>query len=192
MDSARWDQIVDLFHDALARPESDRYAFLAAACGNDMELMSAVGAMLKRDSRGASILDRGLPDIAYRMVGAPIKTLPFQEVGPYRLIRILGEGGMGVVGLAEREDTGRPVAIKFLLHAEMSAARREGFAREIKTLAKLKHPFIARLYDAGTLADGTPWFVMEYVEGTRLTLITAATKISALTSDCGCISLWSV
>jgi tetratricopeptide (TPR) repeat protein/predicted Ser/Thr protein kinase len=169
MDSARWEQIVDLFHGALALPESDRNAFLAAACGSDMELMSAVGAMLKRDSRGASILDRGLPEIAYRMVGAPVKTLPFQEVGPYRLIRILGEGGMGVVGLAEREDTGRTVAIKFLLHAEMSAARREGFAREIKTLAKLKHPFIARLYDAGTLADGTPWFVMEYVEGTRLT-----------------------
>jgi tetratricopeptide (TPR) repeat protein len=76
---------------------------------------------------------------------------------------------MGVVCLAEREDTGAPVAIKFLLHAGMSAPRREGFSREIKTLAKLKHPYIARLYDAGTLADGTPWFVMEYVEGIRLT-----------------------
>jgi serine/threonine-protein kinase len=169
MDSARWDQIVAIFSDAAERPESERRAFLDAACGDDAELMAAVRTMLKSDGRGAPLLDRGLPEVAYRMVGAPVETLPFQEVGPYRLIRILGEGGMGVVGLAEREDTGRPVAIKFLLHAEMSSARRERFAREIKTLAKLKHPFIARLYDAGTLADGTPWFVMEYVEGKRFT-----------------------
>ena len=125
--------------------------------------------MLQADSRGAPLLDRGLPEVAYRMVGAPIETLPFQEVGPYRLIRILGEGGMGVVGLAEREDTGGQVAIKFLLHAGMTPARRERFAGEIRTLAKLRHPFIARLYDAGALADGTPWFVMEYVDGKPFT-----------------------
>jgi len=169
MDSARWDRIVAIFNDAAERPEPDRQAFLNAACGDDGELMAAVRKLLRSDSGSAPLLDRGLPEIAYRMVGAPAEALPFQEVGPYRLIRILGEGGMGVVGLAEREDTGRPVAIKFLLHAGMTPARRERFAREIKTLAKLKHPFIARLYDAGTLADGTPWFVMEYVEGERFT-----------------------
>jgi serine/threonine-protein kinase len=169
MDSARWEQIVAIFNDVAERPESERQAFLDAACGDDAELMAAVRTMLRADSRGTPLLDRGLPEIAYRMVGAPVETLPFQEVGPYRLIRILGQGGMGVVGLAEREDTGRPVAIKFLLHAGMAPARRERFAREIKTLAKLKHPFIARLYDAGTLADGTPWFVMEYVDGKPFT-----------------------
>ena len=169
MDSARWDRIADIFNDAAERPEAERQAFLDEACGSDAELMAAVRTMLKSDSAGSPLLDRGLPEIAYRMVGGPAETLPFQEVGPYRLIRILGEGGMGVVGLAEREDTGRPVAIKFLLHAGMTPARRERFAREIKTLAKLNHPFIARLYDAGTLADGTPWFVMEYVEGERFT-----------------------
>jgi serine/threonine-protein kinase len=169
MDSARWDRIVAIFNDAAERPEPDRQAFLKAACGDDAELMAAVRKLLKSDSGGAPLLDRGLPEIAYRMVGTPAAALPFQEVGPYRLIRILGEGGMGVVGLAEREDTGRPVAIKFLLHAGMTPARRERFAREIRTLARLKHPFIARLYDAGTLADGTPWFVMEYVEGERFT-----------------------
>ena len=169
MDRAGWERIVALFHDATERPERERPAFLDAACGNDTEMRVALQAMLQADSGDVPLLDRGLPEIAYRILGAPTTMLPFQEVGPYRLIRILGEGGMGVVGLAEREDTGRPVAIKFLLHAEMSSARRENFAREIKTLAKLKHPYIARLYDAGSLADGTPWFVMEYVEGARLT-----------------------
>jgi serine/threonine-protein kinase len=169
MDSGRWDRIAAIFNDAAERPEPERQAFLDAACGDDAELMVAVRNLLKSDSAGAPLLDRGLPEVAYRMVGAPMETLPFQEVGPYRLIRILGEGGMGVVGLAEREDTGVQVAIKFLLHAGMTPARRERFAREIKTLAKLKHPYIARLYDAGTLADGTPWFVMEYVAGERFT-----------------------
>lgn len=169
MDSARWEQIQALFHDALDRPENERRTFLELACGNDAELMAEVLAMLRADSRSRSLLDRGLPEVAYQLVGGPLEPAAFREFGPYRLKRILGEGGMGVVWLAERADAGNLVAIKFLPHAGLSPARRERFAREIKTLAKLKHPFIARLYDAGTLADGTPWFVMEYVEGVRLT-----------------------
>jgi serine/threonine-protein kinase len=167
MDSARWERIQSIFHDTLARPESGQQAFLETACGGDLELMAEVLAMLKADSRRASLLDRGLPDIAYRMVGTSLEPVSPREFGPYRIVRILGEGGMGVVWLAQREDAGNLVAIKFLPHAGLSPARRERFAREIKTLAKLKHPYIARLYDAGTLADGTPWFVMEYVEGAR-------------------------
>ncbi len=124
--------------------------------------------MLKADSGSASLLDRGLPAVAYEMLESPRDAAGFPEFGPYRLLRILGEGGMGVVWLAERADAGNLVAIKFLPHAGLSPARRERFAREIKTLGKLKHPFIARFYDAGTL-DGTPWFAMEYVEGVPLT-----------------------
>jgi eukaryotic-like serine/threonine-protein kinase len=169
MDSTRWERIQSIFHDALALPESERQAFLQSVCGGDEAMMAEVHAMLEEDSRGASLLDRGLPDVAYRMVGASLDSVSFREFGPYRLKRILGEGGMGVVWLADREDTGNLVAVKFLPHAGLSPARRERFAREIKTLAKLKHPFIARLYDAGALADGTPWFVMEYVEGLRFT-----------------------
>ena len=78
---------------------------------------------------------------------------------------MLGEGGMGVVYLAEREDLGTLAAIKLLRDAWLSPARRERFASEQRTLAQLNHPSIARLYDADTLPDGTPWFVMEYVEG---------------------------
>jgi serine/threonine-protein kinase len=76
---------------------------------------------------------------------------------------------MGVVYLAVREDLGSHVAIKFLRDAWLSPARRERFAAEQRTLAQLNHPSIARLYDADTLPDGTPWFVMEYVEGLPLT-----------------------
>ncbi len=90
---------------------------------------------------------------------------PPKELGPYRLLRLLGEGGMGVVYLAERADIGSQVAIKILRDAWLSPARRERFASEQSTLAQLNHPSIARIFDADTLPDGTPWFVMEYVEG---------------------------
>jgi eukaryotic-like serine/threonine-protein kinase len=176
MDSGRWEQIQSLFHEAAGYPEPERRSFVETASGGDQQLMDEVLAMLAADDRSASLLDRGLHGIAYQMVGASAKTAPSQEFGPYRLVRILGEGGMGVVWLAERADAGNLVAIKFLLHAELSPARRERFAREIKTLAKLKHSFIARLYDAGTLEEGTPWFVMEYVEGQPFTEYCRAEK----------------
>jgi len=167
MDSVRWSQIEEIFHEALEHPEDARPAFLRSACGGDGELVRAVTSLLDEDSRNSSLLDRGLAEIAYHAVGDSMDFISSREFGPYRLQKILGEGGMGVVWLAERTDAGNLVAIKFLPHAGLSPVRRQRFAREIKTLAKLKHPYIARLYDAGTLADGTPWFVMEYVEGKR-------------------------
>ena len=89
--------------------------------------------------------------------------------GRYLVERKLGEGGMGVVYLAERKDLGNLVAIKILRDGWLSPGRRERFAAEQRTLAQLNHPSIARLYDANTLPDGTPWFVMEYVDGLPLT-----------------------
>ncbi len=166
MDSAQWERVQAIFHQAAARTESERPAFVDAESGGDREVAAEVLAMLKAEV-GGTLLDRGLPDVAYRMLGGSLPSVGLREFGPYRLEKVLGEGGMGVVWLAKRADTSAFVAIKFLPHAGISPARRERFGREIKTLAKLKHPYIARLYDAGILADGTPWFVMEYVEGVR-------------------------
>jgi len=163
MDTPRWEQAQSLFHEALELPEPERPAFLETACHGDRELLAEVLTMLKADRRSTSLLDRGLAGVAYQAVGTPLDLA--SEFGPYRLLKILGEGGMGVVWLAERRDAGNRVAIKFLPHASLTPARRERFGREIKTLAMLRHRFIARLYDAGALGDGTPWFVMEYVDG---------------------------
>jgi serine/threonine protein kinase len=142
MDSARWRRIQDLFH----RP-----------------------ADLSEDSQGTSLLDHDVTQVAHAVLDerdAP--ALPAIRFGPYRILEMLGEGGMGVVYLAEREDLGNKVAIKVLRDAWLSPARRERFTSEQRTLAQLNHPSIARLYDADTLDDGTPWFVMEYVEGVPL------------------------
>lgn len=178
MDSARWQQIQALFHRALDVAPGEREAFVAEASGTDSELASEVLSMIREDSSQTSLLNRGLPDLADRMLGASVVAEARQEFGPYCLKRILGEGGMGVVWLAERRDAGNEVAIKFLPHAGVSPSRRDRFRQEIRTLGKLKHPFIASLYDAGTLEDGTPWFVMEYVPGVRLTEYCDQNKLS--------------
>jgi len=169
MDSARWDRIQALFHDTADLPPSEQQAYLAMACGGDPELMADVLAMLEEDAR-SSLLDRDMAQVASRLLDEAVPAaLAAQRFGPYRITRVLGEGGMGVVYLAERDDLGNVAAIKVLRDAWLSPARRERFLSEQRTLAQLNHPSIARLYDAGTLAEGTPWFAMEYVEGLPLT-----------------------
>ena len=170
MDSTRWERIQNLFHEVADLPEPEQRVFLKAACGDDDVLVADVLALVEEDARGGSFLDRDLAEVAQQVLEeATSSALPFKEFGPYRIKKALGEGGMGVVYLAERVDLGSLVAIKLLRDAWLSPARRERFASEQRTLAQLNHPSIARLYDADTLDDGTPWFVMEYVEGVPLT-----------------------
>jgi len=179
MDSTRWDQIQELFHEAADLPRPQQHAFLQSACGQDADLMADVLALLEEDARGSSMLDSDVAHMAHELLDGP--TLPImtsKEFGPYRIIRVLGHGGMGVVYLAERTDLGNHVAIKILRDAWLSPARCERFASEQRMLAQLNHPSIARLYDADTLQDGTPWFVMEYVEGVPLTEYSVANDCS--------------
>src|ERR1051326_2767343 len=167
MDAARVKRIQALFLEAAELPETERASHLASACGGDGELMAEVLAMLQEDAQTGSLLDRGLARAAGHMLSEPPVTS--SQLGPYRLSHVLGEGGMGVVYLAEREEFRTRVAIKFLRDAWLSPARRERFLSEQRTLAQLNHPLIARIYDADTLPNGNPWFAMEYVDGVPLT-----------------------
>jgi serine/threonine-protein kinase len=169
MDAAQWERAQALFHAAAELPEGERPPFLRGACNGDDALLHDVLAMLEEDARGSSLLDRGVAAAAQSLLDAEPHTLPRTNFGPYRLTRVLGEGGMGVVYLARRDDLGSEAAIKILRDAWLSPARRERFASEQRTLAQLHHPSIAQLHDANTLPDGTPWFVMEYVDGVPLT-----------------------
>jgi len=170
MDAARWERIQYVFHGASDLTEPARHAFVEEACGSDAALMADVLSMLAEDARGDALLDRDVAHVAQQLLGnRKCAALPLEEFGRYRVKRMLGEGGMGVVYLAERDDLGSFAAIKILRDAWLSPARRERFANEQRALAQLNHPSIARLYDADALADGTPWFVMEYVEGVALT-----------------------
>ena len=170
MDSTRWQKVQSLFHEAADMPPAEQRVFLETRCGDDSALVSEVLILLEEDARGGSLLDSDVAEVASQIFSDPSSgRLPFKEFGPYRIKRALGEGGMGVVYLAEREDLGNEVAIKILRDAWVSPARRERFNVEQRTLAQLNHPSIARLYDADTSPDGTPFFVMEYVEGVPLT-----------------------
>ena len=170
MDKARWERILALFHEAADLPQAEQDIYLTTACDNDPEVVQQVRAMLREDSRCASVLDHSVADVARSVLSdSDLGRIPKEDFGPYRLIRLLGEGGMGLVYLAERKDLGSQVAIKVLRDAWLSPARRERFSSEQRTLAQLNHSSIARLYDADALPDGTPWFAMEYVEGVPLT-----------------------
>jgi serine/threonine-protein kinase len=169
VDDVRWLRIQAVFHDAVERSAADREAFLAAACAGDAELLREVRALIDEDTHATSWLDRGLPAAARALlIDDPPDRLIGQRIGPYRLLSVLGEGGMGVVYRAERADLGRDVAIK-ILRGALSPARAQRFAIEQRTLAQLNHPAIARLYDADVLPDGTSWFAMELVDGVSLT-----------------------
>ncbi|OJV39976.1 MAG: hypothetical protein BGO25_09260 [Acidobacteriales bacterium 59-55] len=140
-----------------------RGAYLDSACGGNATLRGRIEAMLVEDS---SVLDESVARVAKGLFSDAV---PLKDFGPYKILRLLGQGGMGVVYLAQREDLGNQVAIKILRDAWLHPSRRERFDSERRVLAQLNHPCIARLYDADTLPDGTPWFVMEYVEGMSLT-----------------------
>jgi len=169
-----------LFHDAVALPLDARESFIRGASQDDPALAGDVLTMLEHDAAGRSLLDHNVAVVADRMLGDQRSdSLPTQTFGPYRVTRLLGEGGMAVVYLGVRDDLGSVAAIKILPDAWISPMRRERFAVEQRTLAQLNHPAIARLYDADTLPSGTPWLAMEYVEGVPLTQYCRARGASA-------------
>jgi eukaryotic-like serine/threonine-protein kinase len=177
MDSARWRRIQTLFHEAADMPPAQQRAFLQENCGDDQMLLADVAHLLREDAEASSLLERNVAHVAHEVLGDG-STPAAEQFGRYRIKQTLGAGGMGIVYLAEREDLGSLVAIKILRDAWLSPARRERFAFEQRTLAQLNHPYIARLYDADTSPDGTPFFAMEYVAGVPLTAYCAQHRCS--------------
>lgn len=169
MDAERWERIQAIFHAASRLPAGEQREYVASRCGSEPDLADTVMAMLEADSE-PGLMDGGVGGLAAPVLAgdAESKAGPGQHIGPYRIERVLGEGGMGTVFLASRADLGSAAAIKVLRDGWISPERRRRFAAEQRLLARLNHPSIARLMDADTLADGTPYFVMEYVEGVPL------------------------
>lgn len=165
---SRWEKLQILFDQAVQYEAEDRDAFLASIRAEDPRLCEEVKAMIAADLASTSMLDEGLDEVIDELFKNARTSEVNHEFGPYRLTKLLGEGGMGTVWLAERQDPHTFVAIKLLPHASLSPSRRGRFAQEIRTLCKLRHPCIARFLDAGITSDSTPWFVMDYVDGVRL------------------------
>ena len=158
MTPERWVRITDLLGTALDLPPESRTAFLADLHLSDGEIAGEVRSLLVEHERPGDFL----PDLP----GAqPSSDLRGRIVGAYRLMRLLGSGGMGTVYLAERSDGAfaKHVAVKLLSPAFSHAS--DWFQRERELLARLDHPNIARLLDGGTTPDGWPYLVMEYLDG---------------------------
>jgi serine/threonine-protein kinase len=172
-----WERLQSLFHGAVDRPREQWDAYLVEHAPTDPELRARVMAMLEADARESAVLNRNATALAGELLDASTSAIG-RRIGPYRITRLLGEGGMGIVYLAERDDLGTQAAVKILRDAWVSPSRRERFTAEQRVLAQLNHPAIARLYDAGTLDDGTPWIVMEYVQGVPLTDFCRARRLS--------------
>ncbi|PYQ06096.1 MAG: hypothetical protein DMF83_13590 [Acidobacteria bacterium] len=179
LDRERWQRVSAVLDATLELPAPARAAYLAEACAEDADLRRHVEELLAADADARSFLvgsavERAAPlvaEVAGQLELPPPATGEGRIVGAYRLERELGEGGMGVVYLAERVDGqfDQQVAIKLLKRGVpgMDAERR--FLQERQILARLQHPGIARLLDGGVTADGSPFFVMERVEGTPIT-----------------------
>ena len=164
---ARWQQIQSLFEQVVDSGTGERAAYLARACGDDMELRSSVESLLKSDCRTEDPLLQAIGQAAESLLEDHQDRLIGTRVGPYRIVSILGHGGMSTVYRGERDESQyqQTVAIKVLQHATLHPRLRNRLHSERHILATLDHPSIARLIDSGDLEDGTPYLVMEHVDG---------------------------
>src|SRR5262245_16208264 len=164
---SRHERVKQLFMDALDAPRGRRAAFLATACDGDEQLRREVLELFLLHGESDSVLDAPL-DGAAALAGLEGPTDGW--IGPYRLIRVLGRGGMGVVHLAERD--GVFAALKLLSAGSVSPELRERFRLEAEILGRPHHAGIARIDgDGEVMGPGgvpQPWIAMEYVEGLSL------------------------
>lgn len=171
MAAGRWDKIEQLYHSALAQEKSRRAAFISQACGGDQALEREVRSLVEQEESTGNFLEDPAIEIAAKEfassgpVGRPHPT----SIGQYRIIRILGEGGMGTVYAAEQDEPRRIVALKVIKLGLATPVRVRRLRQERQILAGLTHSGIARLLDGGYTESGAPYLVMEFVEGQTIT-----------------------
>lgn len=153
-----WARANQIFHDALARPHEERAAFIAEAAGSDERLAAEVQSLLAFHEHADTFLETAEVNLS----------LEGQQLGPYRVVREVGHGGMGVVYLAEDTRLGRSVALKAIPHAWTDDPdRRERLRHEARAAAALSHPGVAVIYALEDL-DGHLYLSSEFVRGTNL------------------------
>ncbi len=182
MTPERYQQIKELYQSALELEPEKRLSWLAEACATDEELFRDVETLLAEAGETRTFLEplAQLPVVPLRdALGSPLAMLG-QMIGPYKILRELGQGGMGTVFLAERadEEFQKRVALKLVKRGMDTDDILARFRHERQILASLDHPHIARLLDGGTTTDGLPYFVMEHIEGQPIDKYCAAHKLT--------------
>ena len=161
-----WQRLKPLFDAALDRPVEDRASFIDQACGDDAELKQNLVQLVQGAQEATTTLSPG-------------ESTPGAVIGPYQLLHLIGEGGMGQVWLAEqKEPVRRRVALKLIkagMDTRQVVAR---FQSERQAQALMDHPAIAKVFDAGATPQGRPYFVMEYVPGMPITAFADRHKLT--------------
>ena len=168
MKELNWDQIQEIYHEALKLPPAERSAFIARAANQNPTLMRELKELL---SVGASLGDFLQTPIAELPLTAPVEDLTGAKIKDrYVIERELGRGGMGQLYLAHDQNVdGRPVVVKFVLRELMeNADALQKFKDESRALSRIHHPNVVAVTDTGELSDGRPFFVMQYIEGESL------------------------
>src|SRR5687768_16600335 len=167
---SRSDRAVEIAAQAMQQPAERRRAFIEAACAGDPTLMAEAASLAEgqssRDSAAPTLADPSEAETIMRPEAEGTGT----QIGPYRLLQLIGEGGFGSVFMAEQsQPVRRRVALKIIklgMDTRQVVAR---FEAERQALALMDHPNIARVFDAGATDAGRPFFVMELVGGIRIT-----------------------
>src|SRR5437870_2407697 len=165
------DADIAVFTEALRLPPEERDRYLDKACKSDVEFSRRVEALLQAYEQAGDFLGRSAaerPPKATQVHAAAEK--PGDRIGHYKLLQQIGEGGCGVVYMAEQEaPVRRRVALKIIKLGMDTKSVIARFDAERQALALMDHPNIAKVFDAGATESGRPYFVMELIRGTRIT-----------------------
>jgi len=184
--SSEWSRIDAILDDVLELEPGERAAAIARACGDDGALRARVEALVAADTNASSFLETPAAEYAADVVRAASQDHEADAasgagdlIGPYRVIREIGRGGMGRVFLASRADGQfeQQVALKLVRSGPYGGEILNRFLRERQILARLQHPNIARLLDGGVTSDERPYFAMEYVDGQPITTYCTAHRL---------------
>jgi serine/threonine-protein kinase len=170
-------QVRDIFDRAIQLAPEDRLSFLTRVCDDDPQLQREVERLIAAYDSLGDLFETDQPGTLDDSAAA--RSLP-EVIGAYRIVRELGRGGAGAVYLAVRHDEEfkREVAIKLLRPGLQTGDVVRRFRHERQILASVEHPFIAKLLDGGSLADGSPYLVMEYIDGVPIDAYCKANQLS--------------
>lgn len=168
MTAGNWIRIKQFFNQALELPPDKRQEFIKKISGEDSSFAASVQEMLDALESNPDWLETPVIDLADVFDPSDEKDLLIgTTVGAFRVEKVIGHGGMGVVYLGRRDDESfrQVAAVKVLKRGMDTASLLERFRAERQTLAAFNHPYISRLLDGGSTEDGRPYFIMEYIEG---------------------------
>lgn len=172
-EAERFARLRAVYGVVLEADPSERWGAVDRACAGDETLKAALLELLDASDHGSGVLDPESGGLVRALLADSPEPAPLEQVGPYRILRVVGRGGMGTVYLAEQHHPRRQVALKVLHDRFQDRAGSQRFAREVRALARLDHPGIASIYDAGAASTDqgyAHYFAMQYVDGPRLSV----------------------